>query len=148
LQPAFISARSGIEDFVVECFLDRVGEISAAPLLDQDGLVEHEAEDVGRVLLSLRADHELAVLVVEHNDEGALGLVLNRPSETSVGETVEQPAELVGSDEQIYIGGPVQPSAVILLAAVEDAGGGVTAGDRSITTAGARRTRAGARDAS
>ncbi len=25
------------------------------------------------------------VLIVEHNEEGALGLVLNRPSETSVG---------------------------------------------------------------
>ena len=30
------------------------------------------------------------VLVVEHTDEGALGLVLNRPSETSVGEAVPQ----------------------------------------------------------
>ena len=28
------------------------------------------------------------VLIVEHNEEGALGLVLNRPSETSVGEAV------------------------------------------------------------
>ena len=30
------------------------------------------------------------VLVVEHNEEGALGLVLNRPSETSVGDAVPQ----------------------------------------------------------
>ena len=28
------------------------------------------------------------VLVVEHNEEGALGLVLNRPSETTITESV------------------------------------------------------------
>jgi putative transcriptional regulator len=62
------------------------------------------------------------VLVVEHNEEGALGLVLNRPSEASVGETVPQLEGLLGSDELLFIGGPVQPSAVIVLAEFEDAG--------------------------
>jgi putative transcriptional regulator len=61
------------------------------------------------------------VLVVEHNDEGALGLVLNRPSETSVGEAVPQLEDLLDPDERLYIGGPVQPSAVIVLAEFEDA---------------------------
>ncbi len=62
------------------------------------------------------------VLVVEHSEEGALGLVLNRPSETTVGEAVEELAELVGEDEQLFIGGPVQPSAVIVLAQFDDPG--------------------------
>lgn len=62
------------------------------------------------------------VLVVEHTEEGALGLVLNRPSETSVGEAVPQLAELVDLDDRLYIGGPVQPSAVIVLAQFEDPG--------------------------
>jgi putative transcriptional regulator len=61
------------------------------------------------------------VLVIEHTDEGALGLVLNRPSETTVGEAVPQLEELVDLDEQLYIGGPVQPSSVIVLAEFEDA---------------------------
>ena len=60
------------------------------------------------------------VLLVEHNDEGALGLVLNRPSETSVGEAVPELGELVDLDERLFIGGPVQPSAVIILAQFED----------------------------
>jgi putative transcriptional regulator len=60
------------------------------------------------------------VLVVEHSDEGALGLVLNRPSETTVGEAVTQLENLVDADEQLFIGGPVQPSAVIVLAEFED----------------------------
>lgn len=61
------------------------------------------------------------VLVVEHNEEGALGLVLNRPSETSVGEAVPQLESLLDSDEPLFIGGPVQPSSVIVLAEFEDA---------------------------
>jgi putative transcriptional regulator len=60
------------------------------------------------------------VLIVEHNDEGALGLVLNRPSETSVGEAVPQLSELLDPAQDLFIGGPVQPSAVIVLAEFED----------------------------
>jgi putative transcriptional regulator len=60
------------------------------------------------------------VLVVEHSQEGALGLVLNRPSETTVAEAVPQLEELVNPDEQLFIGGPVQPSAVIVLAEFEE----------------------------
>ncbi len=62
------------------------------------------------------------VLVVEHTDDGALGLVLNRPSETTVGEAVTQLDELVDRDDQLFIGGPVQPSAVIVLAEFADPG--------------------------
>ena len=61
------------------------------------------------------------VLIVEHNEEGALGLVLNRPSETSVAEAVPQLETLLDPDERLFIGGPVQPSAVIVLAEFEDA---------------------------
>jgi putative transcriptional regulator len=60
------------------------------------------------------------VLMVEHNDDGALGLVLNRPSETTVGEAVPELGELVDFDQRLFIGGPVQPSAVIILAQFED----------------------------
>jgi putative transcriptional regulator len=60
------------------------------------------------------------VLIVEHNDEGALGLVLNRPSETSVGEAVPQLGDLLDPTQQLFIGGPVQPSSVIVLAEFED----------------------------
>jgi len=60
------------------------------------------------------------VLIVEHTDDGALGLVLNRPSETSVGDAVPQLRALLELDDQLFIGGPVQPSAVIVLAEFED----------------------------
>ena len=56
------------------------------------------------------------MLIVEHSDEGALGLVLNRPSETTVGEAVSELGELLDVDDPLYVGGPVQPSALIVLA--------------------------------
>jgi putative transcriptional regulator len=59
------------------------------------------------------------VLIVEHSDEGALGLVLNRPSETTVGEAVSELERLLDVDDPLYIGGPVQPSALIVLAEFE-----------------------------
>ena len=62
------------------------------------------------------------VLVIEHTEDGALGLVLNRPSETTVGEAVPGLENLVELDEQLFIGGPVQPSSVIVLAEFEDPG--------------------------
>ena len=61
------------------------------------------------------------VLVVEHSEEGAFGLVLNRPSETSVGEAVPELEELIDLEELLFIGGPVQPSSVIVLGQFEDA---------------------------
>jgi putative transcriptional regulator len=60
------------------------------------------------------------VLVIEHSEEGALGLVLNRPSETTVADAVPQLDELVDPAEELFIGGPVQPSSVIVLAQFED----------------------------
>ena len=55
------------------------------------------------------------VLVTEHTDEGAAGLVLNRPSLVAVAAAVPALEELVDEDEQVWVGGPVQPEAVLVL---------------------------------
>ena len=60
------------------------------------------------------------VLVVEHSEEGALGLVLNRPSESTVAEAVPQLLELADADDDVLVGGPVGQSAVIVLADFEE----------------------------
>ena len=60
------------------------------------------------------------VLIVEHSEEGALGLVLNRPSQTTVGEAVAELDPLVDATDPLYIGGPVGQSALIVLAEFED----------------------------
>lgn len=56
------------------------------------------------------------VLVGEHSEEGALGVVLNRSSETPVDEAVPELAELAEGMGDVHVGGPVQPSAVVVLA--------------------------------
>jgi putative transcriptional regulator len=56
--------------------------------------------------------HRTVILVVEHSEEGAFGLVLNRPSETTVGEASAELAELIGEEHVLHVGGPVQPNAV------------------------------------
>ena len=60
------------------------------------------------------------VLVTEHNEEGAAGLVLNRPSETAVADAVPDLLPLVDVEEPVYVGGPVQESAVLVLAEFDD----------------------------
>jgi putative transcriptional regulator len=56
------------------------------------------------------------VLMIEHSPEGALGLVLNRPSESYVSEVASELEELFTADSQVFIGGPVHPGGLIVLA--------------------------------
>jgi putative transcriptional regulator len=66
--------------------------------------------------------HRTVILVVEHNEAGAFGLVLNRPSETTVGEASPELAELIGPEHVLHVGGPVQPNAVTAIGEHPDPG--------------------------
>ncbi len=56
------------------------------------------------------------VLVTAHSEDGAMGVVLNRPAPTTVGEAVPHLGHLVDDEERVFVGGPVEPSAVSALA--------------------------------
>jgi putative transcriptional regulator len=56
------------------------------------------------------------ILVGVHSEEGAMGVVLNRPSEVAVSEAVPQLEQTVAEQEPVYVGGPVQPSSIVFLA--------------------------------
>ena len=60
------------------------------------------------------------VFVTAHTDDGAVGLILNRPSETTVGEAVPQLESLTARDEPVFVGGPVNPDGVAMLAEFDD----------------------------
>jgi putative transcriptional regulator len=62
------------------------------------------------------------ILVVEHSDQGAFGLVLNRPSETTVGEVSPELAGLIGEGHLLHVGGPVQPNAITAVGEHPDPG--------------------------
>lgn len=56
------------------------------------------------------------VYVLEHRDDGALGVVINRPTDESLAEPLDRWVELQGTPESIFLGGPVEPDALIALA--------------------------------
>lgn len=60
------------------------------------------------------------VAIANHDEDGALGIVLNRPSETEVVDAVPELDGVVDSDEVVYVGGPVQPASIVVLAEFEN----------------------------
>ncbi len=60
------------------------------------------------------------VLIGEHSADGALGVVLNRSSETPVAEAAPELAALTDDMGAVHVGGPVQPSAIVVLADFAD----------------------------
>ena len=74
----------------------------------------------GQLLISSPLLHDpnfrrTVILMTHHDEEGAMGLVLSRPSEVRVADAVPELAELPGAEEIVYVGGPVQPEAVVVL---------------------------------
>ena len=63
------------------------------------------------------------VLVIEHGDDGALGVVLNRPSELEVAEPLPAWADVAAQPPVVFVGGPVSPGSAICLARVRPANG-------------------------
>jgi putative transcriptional regulator len=62
------------------------------------------------------------VLITEHTEEGAMGLVLNRPSEATIGDAVPDLTWVADPEDTVYVGGPVAPNGVIVLAEWTDPG--------------------------
>src|ERR1700693_1787512 len=56
------------------------------------------------------------VLIGVHSEEGAMGVVLNRPSTITVGEAVPALQKVLAELEPVYVGGPVQPNSIVCLA--------------------------------
>jgi putative transcriptional regulator len=59
--------------------------------------------------------HRTVVLICEHNAEGAFGLVLNRPSEAKLADTLGRELPETIRADALFGGGPVQPAALSYL---------------------------------
>ena len=69
--------------------------------------------------------HRTVVLLVAHHpDEGALGVVLNRPSELDVSRALPEWGPLAAAPTAVFAGGPVTPEGVLCL--------GRAAGERTV----------------
>jgi len=60
------------------------------------------------------------VFVTAHSEEGAIGLILNRRSDATVGEAVPQLAPVTDLADAVFVGGPVNPDGVAVLAEFHD----------------------------
>lgn len=61
------------------------------------------------------------VFLLDHSDQGALGIVLNRPSDVGVADTMPRWGDLALAPEVMFVGGPVQPEAVVGLGLADEA---------------------------
>jgi putative transcriptional regulator len=60
------------------------------------------------------------VLIGVHSADGAMGVVLNRPSQVTVAEAAPQLEQAVLDADRVYVDGPVQPSTIVFLAEFSD----------------------------
>lgn len=62
------------------------------------------------------------VLIVEHTEQGAFGVILNRRADADVAELVPDLGPLVERGAPLWVGGPVAPDAIVVLGEYEEAG--------------------------
>lgn len=55
------------------------------------------------------------IALLQHSDEGALGLVLNRPGNASLLDVVPPVADIASTPAVVFSGGPVEPQVAIAL---------------------------------
>jgi putative transcriptional regulator len=59
--------------------------------------------------------HRTVLLICQHDEEGAFGLVLNRPTGKQVGEALTANLTETLKTQELFLGGPVQPQALSYL---------------------------------
>jgi putative transcriptional regulator len=70
--------------------------------------------------------YQTVVLIVGHGAEGAMGVVVNRPSGLTVAQALEKHFELPETGEMVHVGGPVERNALFVLHNAADLGGDET----------------------
>lgn len=68
------------------------------------------------------------IFLLAADDDGALGVVLNRPSATAVNEVVPQWGFHASEPPVLFVGGPVQPSSAICVGRTQNSGREQTSG--------------------
>ena len=58
---------------------------------------------------------ETVVLLIRYGQDGAMGLVINRPLQIKLSAVFPDARELEQSQENLYLGGPVEPGGILLL---------------------------------
>lgn len=102
------------------------GSVTTAPRWVHVGTVDGQKEgtvstsQTGRLLVATPALDDppferAVILLLDHDEDGALGVVLNRASGVTVRETLDGWQDLVADPPVLFGGGPVEPTAVVAL---------------------------------
>jgi putative transcriptional regulator len=59
--------------------------------------------------------HRTVLLICQHDDDGAFGLVINRPTGSRVGDALAANLPELLKTQELFLGGPVQPQALSYL---------------------------------
>jgi putative transcriptional regulator len=79
----------------------------------------------GRLLVALPVLEDPAfarsvVLLIDHDEDGALGVVLNRASDVPVRDAVDSLIDLISAPDVLFGGGPVEPDALVAIGQAMD----------------------------
>lgn len=79
----------------------------------------------GRLLVAMPvlddpAFNRSVVLLIDHDEDGALGVVLNRASEVPVTEATDALIDLIPAPGVLFGGGPVEPDALVAIGRAHD----------------------------
>jgi putative transcriptional regulator len=72
------------------------------------------------------------LLVLEHGEEGALAVVINRPTESKLAERFPEWEEMAARPSVLFSGGPVDPDALIALGKPAQEDGALVLGAHSV----------------
>lgn len=105
--------------------------------LPEWGAVRRLEPAAGRLLVAtpLLGDPHFArtvVYLLEHDGGGTVGVVLNRPSHTPVGQVLPDWHEAVSGPAVVFGGGPVQPDGALCLGELDVDAADVTSGMRLV----------------
>jgi len=109
----------------------RAGEAGQDRRVDADwGAVEGPPPAAGRLLVAtpLLGDPHFArtvVYLLEHDGGGTVGVVLNRPSHTPVGQVLPDWHDAVSGPAVVFGGGPVQPDGALCLGELDPGASGI-----------------------
>ena len=82
--------------------------------------VPHLKPEPGRLLVANRGMRDprfaqAVILMVKYQEEGALGLIINQPTEVTLAELLPEVEELRTREDRVYLGGPVAKDGMMFL---------------------------------
>lgn len=104
--------------------IDPEGAFPSAPIYGHDGRVNENGDTLtGRLLVAAPAlsgstFERAVILMLSHDDDGALGVMVNKPTEVPVRDVLPNWTSVVSSPDVVFRGGPVSLDSALGLVSI------------------------------